>query len=480
MFVSFKTEWKNGRRLHPAVTIISWLFLLWLVLDFERIRFCTDVARFLLNWSLLSLRGDTLEGANGVVLPRKLADHRHFNLHDCCQLELPFNWTRFKRISSPSRVFFSFRSMFFFLCRMFGSMKRCARCHAAILASELVMRARDLVFHVRCFSCAACAVPLTKGDHFGMRDGAVLCRLHYEMGAELHPSQSPPVPVYPPGPHYPGQPFPSPEFLHHHHHHPPHPHHSMHPQHPHSHVSPVPLQPSTPSVPDAGSPPKVPYFNGAAVVPPPRQKGRPRKRKPKDLEAMTANIGEWRDTAFRGFGGGQVLGRYRQGLLDATWCTERMYVWREEDEEVEEDGRRIEIIGYNCLIREKRKGKSLCGYVYFLKNVSPLLLFSRNNVLSCWSRRCHDFWTSFWLRSDSFAFSAARARFIKSVARVVARWIQKVILEKILHARINILAFVHVSVIRSWLEGETYSIEHMQIGIETRCTCYSILERITQ
>lgn len=182
---------------------------------------------------------------------------------------------------------------------MFGSMKRCARCQAAILASELVMRARELVFHVRCFSCAACAVPLTKGDHFGMREGAVLCRLHYEMGAELHPAQSPPVPVYPPGPHYPGQPFPSPEFLHHHPHHhhhhhhaPPHPHHSMHPQHPH--VSPVSLQPSTPTVPDASSPPKVPYFNGAAaVVPPPRQKGRPRKRKPKDLEAMTASLGEY-------------------------------------------------------------------------------------------------------------------------------------------------------------------------------------------
>ena len=76
--------------------------------------------------------------------------------------------------------------------------------------------------------------------------------------------------------------------------------------------------------------------------------------------------------------------------------------------------------------------------------------------------------------------SRLRVPDLKSVARVVARWIQKVILEKILHARINILAFVHVSVIRSWLEGETYSIEHMQIGIETRCTCYSILERITQ
>ncbi|XP_012269049.2 protein apterous-like isoform X2 [Athalia rosae] len=181
--------------------------------------------------------------------------------------------------------------------RMFGGMKRCARCQAAILSSELVMRARELVFHVRCFCCAACAIPLTKGDHFGMRDGVVLCRHHYEMGADLHPAQSPPVPAYPPGPHYPSQPFPSPEFLNHHPHphpgHPGHPHHSMHPQHPHQHphASPVPLQPQTPSGPDGGSPPKVPYFNGAAAgVPPPRQKGRPRKRKPKDLEAMTASL----------------------------------------------------------------------------------------------------------------------------------------------------------------------------------------------
>ncbi|OXU19167.1 hypothetical protein TSAR_012514 [Trichomalopsis sarcophagae] len=197
------------------------------------------------------------------------------------------------------------------LRKMFGSMKRCARCQAAILSSELVMRARELVFHVRCFSCAACSVPLTKGDHFGMREGAVLCRLHYEMGAELHPSQSPPVPVYPPGPHYPGQSFPSPEFLHHHPHH--------HPHHPHvpqpQQQSPVSLQPATPQDPGAGggpgggggcgSPPKLTYFNGAspvvaatavtvasavASVPAPRQKGRPRKRKPKDLEAMTASL----------------------------------------------------------------------------------------------------------------------------------------------------------------------------------------------
>lgn len=75
VFVSFKAEWKNGRRLHPAVTIISWLFLLWppAILDptisSVSVFADTDVARFLLNWSasLLSLRReDTLRGANVV------------------------------------------------------------------------------------------------------------------------------------------------------------------------------------------------------------------------------------------------------------------------------------------------------------------------------------------------------------------------------------------------------------------------------
>ncbi|KAL1117072.1 hypothetical protein AAG570_004400 [Ranatra chinensis] len=73
-------------------------------------------------------------------------------------------------------------------------MKRCGRCQATILSSELVMRARELVFHVHCFSCAVCSTLLTKGDTFGMREGAVLCRLHY---TELPP--------------------PSPPQLHHHH-----------------------------------------------------------------------------------------------------------------------------------------------------------------------------------------------------------------------------------------------------------------------
>ncbi|XP_069674438.1 LIM/homeobox protein Lhx9-like isoform X2 [Periplaneta americana] len=64
--------------------------------------------------------------------------------------------------------------------RLFA-VKRCGRCQAGISASELVMRARDLVYHLHCFTCASCGVALAKGDHFGMRDGLVYCRPHYEL-----------------------------------------------------------------------------------------------------------------------------------------------------------------------------------------------------------------------------------------------------------------------------------------------------------
>lgn len=60
--------------------------------------------------------------------------------------------------------------------RRLFAVSRCSRCRAGISASELVMRARDLVYHVACFTCASCGTPLNKGDHFGQRDGLVYCR----------------------------------------------------------------------------------------------------------------------------------------------------------------------------------------------------------------------------------------------------------------------------------------------------------------
>lgn len=52
------------------------------------------------------------------------------------------------------------------------------------------MRARDSVYHLSCFTCTTCNKTLTTGDHFGMKDSLVYCRLHFEtlvQGPEYHP-----------------------------------------------------------------------------------------------------------------------------------------------------------------------------------------------------------------------------------------------------------------------------------------------------
>ncbi|CAK6442307.1 unnamed protein product [Pipistrellus nathusii] len=60
------------------------------------------------------------------------------------------------------------------------SVQRCARCHLGISASEMVMRARDAVYHLSCFTCSTCSKTLATGDHFGMKDRLVYCRAHFE------------------------------------------------------------------------------------------------------------------------------------------------------------------------------------------------------------------------------------------------------------------------------------------------------------
>ncbi|CAL1292350.1 unnamed protein product [Larinioides sclopetarius] len=67
-----------------------------------------------------------------------------------------------------------------YFARLFA-VKRCARCQRGIFANELVMRARDLVYHLHCFTCAWCNTALTQGDYFGLRDNLVYCRGHYEL-----------------------------------------------------------------------------------------------------------------------------------------------------------------------------------------------------------------------------------------------------------------------------------------------------------
>lgn len=71
-------------------------------------------------------------------------------------------------------------SVFIFLNFRLFSSRRCARCGTGLSSSELVMRARDLVFHVGCFCCILCGIHLSAGDTAAVRGGRVFCSEHYD------------------------------------------------------------------------------------------------------------------------------------------------------------------------------------------------------------------------------------------------------------------------------------------------------------
>ncbi|XP_075230308.1 LIM/homeobox protein Lhx9-like [Lycorma delicatula] len=98
----------------------------------------------------------------------------HLGCLQCCECKLPLD-TELTCFARHGNIYC--KEDYY---RLFA-VKRCGRCGTGISASELVMRARDAVYHLHCFSCASCGVLLTKGDHFGMRDGLVYCRPHYEV-----------------------------------------------------------------------------------------------------------------------------------------------------------------------------------------------------------------------------------------------------------------------------------------------------------
>ncbi|RVE52197.1 hypothetical protein evm_003116 [Chilo suppressalis] len=91
----------------------------------------------------------------------------------CCECRLPLD-TELTCFSRDGNIYCK-EDYYRLFC-----VKRCARCGNGITANELVMRARDLVYHLTCFTCVACGTLLSKGDVFGMRDGLVYCRPHYD------------------------------------------------------------------------------------------------------------------------------------------------------------------------------------------------------------------------------------------------------------------------------------------------------------
>uniref|UniRef100_A0A8C4TEL9 ISL LIM homeobox 2b n=1 Tax=Erpetoichthys calabaricus TaxID=27687 RepID=A0A8C4TEL9_ERPCA len=73
--------------------------------------------------------------------------------------------------------------------RLFGI--KCAKCNVGFSSSDLVMRARDNVYHIECFRCAVCNRQLLPGDEFSLRDDELLCRTDHSLLMERSSTGSP-------------------------------------------------------------------------------------------------------------------------------------------------------------------------------------------------------------------------------------------------------------------------------------------------
>uniref|UniRef100_A0A8D2JBS1 ISL LIM homeobox 2 n=1 Tax=Varanus komodoensis TaxID=61221 RepID=A0A8D2JBS1_VARKO len=78
--------------------------------------------------------------------------------------------------------------------KLFGI--KCAKCAAGFSSSDLVMRARDHVYHLECFRCSVCGRQLLPGDEFSLRDHELLCRADHSLlldraGSAESPPRSP-------------------------------------------------------------------------------------------------------------------------------------------------------------------------------------------------------------------------------------------------------------------------------------------------
>lgn len=63
--------------------------------------------------------------------------------------------------------------------RRYGT--KCAGCGQGIPPTEVVRRAQDLVYHMRCFVCVLCTRELTTGNEFYlMEDRKLVCKADYE------------------------------------------------------------------------------------------------------------------------------------------------------------------------------------------------------------------------------------------------------------------------------------------------------------
>lgn len=81
--------------------------------------------------------------------------------------------------------------------RLFGI--KCAQCQVGFSSSDLVMRARDSVYHIECFRCSVCSRQLLPGDEFSLREHELLCRADHGLLLERAATGSPRSPGPLPG-----------------------------------------------------------------------------------------------------------------------------------------------------------------------------------------------------------------------------------------------------------------------------------------
>ncbi|XP_035708534.1 uncharacterized protein LOC110851160 isoform X2 [Folsomia candida] len=64
--------------------------------------------------------------------------------------------------------------------RLFGNTGYCAACSKVIPAFEMVMRARNNVYHLECFACQQCNHRFCVGDRFYLCENKILCEYDYQ------------------------------------------------------------------------------------------------------------------------------------------------------------------------------------------------------------------------------------------------------------------------------------------------------------